>query len=375
MGTSRKIKLLHIVEKVGPSIIPFEVAQKMAGKNFQVVVVVYENSKEEVKDYKQEEVEVIGLEIKNRLNLNGPLQLYRTIKEQEPDIIHTHHNFSGSIGRVAGKLAGVPVIVDSEHSSHRGQNFLGCFLNCVTLRLADKVICNSEFTKKSFYRWENIFWPTKKAIFIHNGVDVREIRDFREDQFFYDHFFQEHTPVICNVAMTRPIKNQERLIEAFERIIKKLPKAGLVIVGEGKTKDRLERITAEKGLEGSILFTGLVERKMVYSLLKRSDLFVLTSLSEGFCNALVEAMVSSLPVAVSDIPPLRKTVGELGVYFSPRDIEEMVEKIIDLLEKPKKREELGRSLRQRAINNFSLEKQVKEYKEVYLDLLDKKGLL
>lgn len=366
------MKVVHVVNGVGPGSIPLELAARLAREGVDVELIVYYRAKsadkKEAKDFLRylpvHEVRAAG-----PLDLSGIIRLYRKIKNISPEVLHVHHNMSGSLARVVGRFAGVPLLVDTEHNDHAGFERLPRIVNGISLNLADRIICNSENTCSSFFAWEDFLIRGDKKTVIYNGVDVEKIDGARrgKDDARRALGLAESDFVIGNVGMLTEQKDQASLVKAMGKISDVIPESKLVIVGDGPLRSELEAKAGEMGLGDEIIFTGLLERKRVYQLLQVFDVFCMVSLWEGFCNALVEAMAAENPVVVSEVEPLPEVVGEMGIFIRPGDSENIADAVVDLYRNPGKAEKIASEGRIRAESKFSLARAAEKYRELYLN--------
>jgi glycosyltransferase involved in cell wall biosynthesis len=133
---------------------------------------------------------------------------------------------------------------------------------------------------------------------INNPYDIDRIANQSEMKIDakYKEIFEQ--PVIITVGRLDRQKGQWHLIRAFSKVIAEYKMANLVIIGEGYLEGYLQKVVSEFDLLGKVFFLGYQENPFVY--IKKSSLFVLPSLYEGFPNVLVEAMVCGLPVIATD---------------------------------------------------------------------------
>src|SRR5699024_188883 len=123
------------------------------------------------------------------------------------------------------------------------------------------------------------------------------------------------TFLIGTVGRLVKVKDHETLIKGFAKVNAKIKNSKLIIVGNGQLKNHLESLATSLGIEKNVIVTGLVTREEVYRILIIMNLFVITSLYEGFCNALVEGMIAKKPPNVTNINPLPEVVGGKNALF------------------------------------------------------------
>lgn len=372
---SERPRVLHLVSSLGPSSIPLEVASHIDKKRFEVVVVsFYDKDKERNSLQGKLKGEIICIGAKRKFDIRAFYELYRIIKKVSPAILHVHHLLEGSLGRLFAKMLRIPGIVTTQHGGHKGHRFLGNLLNGLTLNFSDIIICNSESTKNSFLWWENFLINPGKIKVVYNGVNVSDI-----DNNFIPSFegkkmlgINPSHFLIGNVGRLVSHKDQRTLIHAMAKVAREIPYINLVIVGSGELENSLKEMVEEIDLSHSILFTGELERNQVYKILHSVDIFVMSSLREGFCNAVAEAMAAKKIIVVTNIGTLLEVVGNAGKYFTPGDPQALAKAILDLINNRKKWESIAIAGRRRVEEKFTLEKCVETYESLYIDLLEKK---
>jgi len=354
--------VIHVVSFVGhysTTSIPIEIAAATTThEGIEVTVVSFydETAPEE------STVSVVPLGASSRFDLRAFHQLLQILQRSDVDVVHTHHNFIGSVARIIGTIAGVG-IVNTEHRQHDSFTTLQNAVNIPTQSLADRVVANSDATKKSLLGIERSLLNQDQLKVVYNGVDIRRI-----DTSIEASQNRTDSKQIITVGRLVDVKNQSLLLEAFERVHHISPDARLCIVGDGPLRDDLEDHAEGLGIRDKVQFSGRIPREKVYQQLAEGDIFVMPSKSEGFCVAAVEAMAVGLPVVVSDIDVFHEVVGDPGTFADPSEPQEFADSIIDLLEDPSKREKLGREAKQRARSEFTLEKTAREYYNIYKEV-------
>ncbi|WP_135806365.1 glycosyltransferase family 4 protein [Halorussus marinus] len=284
------------------------------------------------------------------------------------DILHTHLVRSGIFGRVLGNIAGTPCIVSTEQSVHTADQYnkKQRFLNSVTLPLADYVVPISSAVEKSFNWWVKSTIPSNRRRIIHNPVDGKKIQSYREGSIASPirPFISQSSPIVGSVGRLAPVKNHELLLDAVAPLTDQYPDLGVVLVGDGPLEATLREQVQQLGIEDSVLFTGRIERSMVYTLLHEFDVFGMPSLHEGQGIALCEAMCAGTPIVASDIPVFRDILGDSGrlVDFHAEDWSSELRQAIS-------ENDVREDLQVRAQEKFSPQKTAALYEEIYKNSL------
>lgn len=206
------------------------------------------------------------------------------------------------------------VSVRNHMSTQYTDEGMGRFWNA-TIRLlygrADRIIAVSKEVKRDLISEYGL--PGWKITVLYNSYPLQKITELSQEEVDDKHRWVFEFPVIISVGRLVAQKGQWHLIRAFARVKREVPKAKLVILGEGNLKDRLQRLARELGVSNDVHFLGFQRNPFKY--VARSRVFVLSSLYEGFPNALAEAMACGIPVVSSDCPSGPREIlapGEFG---------------------------------------------------------------
>jgi glycosyltransferase involved in cell wall biosynthesis len=219
---------------------------------------------------------------------------------------------------------------------------------------------------------DTFFVSPDKIRVIYNFIDIKEIRKFAleriEDE--YKNIFKY--PVVINVASLTKEKGHEYLIKAFKEVKSNVPRAKLVIIGEGEEKENLQRLIKELDLEKDIFLLGFKENPYKYMI--SSEIFALPSLREGYSRAVLEAQALGLPVvAFKSKGSHLEFLGNSAVFVKEKDIKGLAKALIKLLTNDEERE-IYRKKSIENIKNFTIEKQAKAYLNYFEDLKKQKEL-
>jgi len=360
-------RVLVLLNWIRPMTIEYDVSERLGREpGLDVTVACYEDaSLEDVEapvDTDAISLEFLGAE--SRFDPDAIGGLRRLLASGRFDLLHTQTNFTGALGRALAPRD--LLIVDTEHADHRlhytaAQNAV----NATTLWRSDRVVANSQATLDSFYPHERLLVPERKRRVIYNGIDIDAIDELRSGP----NPWETDRPRVATVGRMIPTKNQRALVAAFDSVRRSVADAELVVVGDGPERERLERLVRAYRLGEHVTFTGTLSRRDVYRILHASDLFALSSRSEGFCVALAEAMACGLAPVVSDIPALHEVAGETAVFRDPERTEAFADAIRRLLRDPDERERRATAAEERARTLFPIERSVEEYRALYEELV------
>ena len=178
---------------------------------------------------------------------------------------------------------------------------------------------------------------TKADIMRHYGIDESRIRVALlgvEDEFFSIAGWRDRIdPYILCVSTLHPHKNIERLVRVFARFHAVHPEFTLVLAGmRGLQAKAVEKEIDAAGIRDSVRLTGWILRREIYELYQHATAFVYPSTFEGFGLPVVEAMAAGVPLACSDIEPLRSIVADAAIRFDPHSDDDMLMALESLIE-------------------------------------------
>jgi len=383
MNQKGKIKVLALINSLAPAgaeRLLLQIAEHIDKEKFDFVVCYLEKEKSLLDDFKQLGIKTIGLEINHKLDLRVIPRLYKTLKSEKPDILHTHLPYAGIIGRIIGRFTKVPVIVSTQHNVASSFKKILLFIEKLTFPLANVITCVSEGVEQSFFNQSNLFSMevlknNYKHFTIYNGVDIEKIEKIIERTDFIvkrkELGLDENNKVITIVARLIKWKGHLDLISAFPKVAEHFPSAKLLIVGWGDLEPELRKKTKELNLENRVIFLG--KRNDVYEILKISDIFILPYnyiglfQGEGVGIAILEAMVCKKPVITTIAPGIERAIinDKTGILVPQGDPKALAEAIIDFLKNPDKMKKIGEEGFNLVKNKFSIRDKVKEYETVY----------
>lgn len=395
-----KIKVLHIItrfDKGGSAQNTFLTLLEQKKQNFQPCLVSGLSLESEMKyeEIKAQEIDIQRLESEDikfiqcpslvrKINILKDIKaffdLWRIIKKNNPLIVHTHTSKAGLLGRLAAKLAGIPIIVHTPHG-HVFFSYFGPFktnifilLEKLASRITDKIVTLANREKEDHI----VFKIAKedKFVVIHSGIELNEFKelDFIEKLNLKKELgIPENNLIAGTVGRLEPVKGPEFLIEAAKYTVSNYPETIFILTGDGYLKQSLEKKAFDLGIKKNISFLGW--RNDIAKIISLYDVFVLTSLNEGMGRVLVEAMTLGKPIVASNIGgiPDLVTHGKNGFLVPPKNSEQFAKYIQILFEDKEKREKMGLAGKKMALN-FSARNMVEKTAKLYKELLFQKNI-
>ena len=200
---------------------------------------------------------------------------------------------------------------------------------------------------------------------LYNPVVEKKMKDLAKEDLRWPWVGPKNLPVVLSVGRLVKAKNYGLLLKAVRLVLEKRA-VKLVMVGDGEDKKDLEDLALSLNIKDSIYFVGFEQNPFKY--MARADVFVSSSMREGFGNTIVEAMALGLPVVATDCPGPAEIIQDAGVLVPRENISAMAEAILKVLEDSSFRARVIERGLQRA-NDFLVETSVKNYEKVFDELL------
>ena len=224
----------------------------------------------------------------------------------------------------------------------------------ISLKRAVKILTVSKFTQKEILDYYKI--PAEKVDYFYNAVDLEKYRDFESNELeAIRKKYQLPNDFLMYLGTFQPRKNLPVLIKAFQMVRKKYPTLKLVLVGDPmahNTDPQIKMWIEKLSLEEAVIFSGFIDEKDKPKFFALAKVFCYPSLYEGFGIPILEALAAKTPVVASDIPPHHEVAEGSVVFFSANDEHQMAEKILEIMEDEKLRNQLREKGIQQ-VKNFS----------------------
>ena len=304
-------------------------------------------------------------------------QLKRILVEGKYDLLHNHvETYSGFPVWVAHQL-NIPVITSFHNTKLDPQISLTRLPLVRQLRSIyrtvsiDYALRNSEVVTGCSQGVLKSIDPQGRKIkhnslVLYYGVNLPKLSTPKERTAFRESFgWTAQTPLILHVGRLIEQKNHLGMLSIFELVLAQIPKAKLLLVGEGSLRSSIENTIAEKQLSQSVLLLGL--RDDVSSLMSKCDVFLFPSIYEGFGLVAIEANAANLPVVGSKIPGLMEAVrdGKTAKLHDLEDTEAMAESILKLVKDSTYAQQIGTAGRTWVKDNYSTEMSANQLLKMY----------
>jgi glycosyltransferase involved in cell wall biosynthesis len=306
-------------------------------------------------------------------------RLTALLREQRPDIVHTHSGKAGILGRLAARRANVPVVIHHIHGPSFG-NFQGAPANLMFTaaekyagRFTDHFFCSAQAMTR-LYLAAGIGEPSKYTR-IFSGFNLEPFLNATNDLALRQKLgLAAHHFVIGKIGRLFRLKGHADAITAFAALLPQWPDARLLLVGDGLLRPELERQVRELGLSGKVIFAGLVPPNEVPRYVGIMDCLAHFSYREALSRALPQALAAGKPVVAYDFDGADEVCLEdrTGYLVRTGDTAAAAERLLRLARDPARRVDFGRTGREFVAANFTVEKMVNDQYAVYLRLAQEK---
>ena len=372
---SKKIKILHLNAPAGiggAETYLLTLAKNINRQKFDLVLGVFLD-KQNSGNMFWREAEKLGLPLapirfKKPYDLSQIQDLYRIVKKQHPDIIHTHNYKPNILGFLVAKPFGIATVA-TVHGLYSGENKFRTvdWVSLMLLRSFDWTIAVSDQIKEKL---KTMKIPPEKIKTIRNVPYINN----EEYSSCWSKFREEigigpNIKIIGFIGRLEPVKGCFQFIQAGSILAKRIQNICLVIIGDGSERESLEREVKQVGLENKVYFCGFRhDTAIVY---KSLDLYVLPSLNEGIPLTLLEAMFYGVPVIASCVGGVPEVIQHRvnGILVRPNDPNALAESILEALNNSNETTKRIVEAKKTILNEFDVQKWIEKIQNIYLEMM------
>ncbi len=297
-------------------------------------------------------------------------KMYRFIKRGKFNIVHTHSSKAGFSGRIAAYLAGVPVVIHTLHGfpfhdfMHPVARTFYIFLERLLSKFTNRIITVSQLNQEKAICLK--LNRPEKFINIYSGIDYKRfnhsisILKKRKELGI-----KRGEYVIGMVGRLSEQKAPQYFIQSIPFVLKTHPHTRFLLVGDGKLKNHIIKLTEKLNISDQISFLGF--RDDIPEILQVLNVFVLPSLWEGLGRSLTEAMYTACPIVATAVEGVPELIidGQTGYLIQPKDSVTMAQRINDLLSHPRQAKRMGKNARKRVMKDFDAAVMIKKIDQLY----------
>ena len=283
----------------------------------------------------------------------------RILADEKPDVVHAH--YASHYGFIAALVNYHPMVLTTWGSDiliNPDQFRILRYMVKYALKKADLITCDAEHMIKALDELGAIH---SKIHLIYFGTDTQKFNPKQRSMGLRARLGALDSSIIMSLRNLEPIYDIETFVKSVRIVLKKVPKARFVIVGEGSQGVLLRALAKKLKVSKNVNFVGSIPSEEVAKYVASADIYVSTSLSDaGLAASTAEAMACGVPVIITDFGDNKRWVknGVNGFLFTSKDIESLAEKIIYLLENKEERTRFG------IINQAIIEKRLNHRTEM-----------
>lgn len=304
-------------------------------------------------------------------------QLLRLMNRKRYDVVHTYTATPGFLGRIAARIAGVPIILHHQAGttvtefSSRLERILYTPLEYLAAMASTKNICVSYAVEQQGLQL-HLAPPQKQAV-IRNGIDAQPFIDATlngsRDEFRRKIDYSDGHLLIGNTGRLAAQKDNRTLIRAMEHLkllIDDIPFT-LLLAGDGPDRQELEKLIPSLNLHEQVRLIGFISD--IPSFLAAIDIFASPSLWEGLSISLLEAMAAAKPIVTTSIPPNAELIDheKTGLLIPPRSPEQIAQAIARFVNDPELADSCGNNARNLVEESFTIERMFQETLDLYIE--------
>jgi glycosyltransferase involved in cell wall biosynthesis len=292
------------------------------------------------------------------------LRLRAIIRDEGVDVVHTHHSHDhwlAVLARPKRALGGRPPVVRTFH------NLRSVKRDRLASTLYRRTTAAFAVSRQIESRCREAGIPAARVFWIPGAVDLRRFTADADPIPIRDEFKLGDAPVVVSVARLATNRGHELLLAGVRLLVRRLPRARLLLVGKGETRRHLEQVVGDLELGNHVIFTGYRDIDLP-SVLAAADCFALMAAgSDESCRAALEAMAAARPVIARRVGALPETVvhGETGFLIDDDSPESVARALEAILEDPARRVAMGRAGRLRAEECFGPDRSLETVERVY----------
>ena len=376
-GTGNGVARVHVVFSIdtmnvgGTEMNAIRTAERLDRSRFRLSVVTLRGEGTLAQRYEGLGIPVVRFPIRSLYGaqtIRQGMRLAQFLREQGVSVVHCHDQYSNFFSALSARAAGVPVVITSKRWLHSPLRYR--IANGIGFRASTTVLANSHSVARSLESDDKL--RRDRVVVIPNFVDEQAFErpsDAVIDGWRDELRLETGVVVIGVVASLSPIKDHATLLRAISLLVPKWPAVRLVLVGDGPERDSLRQLASQIGLGDVVRFAGL--RPQLPSFHFLFDISVLSSVSEGFPNSLVEAMAAGRPIVATNVGGVPDAVRERenGLLVAPADAGAFAAALEQLLASPQRREAMGAAGATRARTEFHARHVVGSLEDLYDRLL------
>ncbi|OQX91540.1 MAG: hypothetical protein B6D58_07575 [candidate division Zixibacteria bacterium 4484_95] len=371
-----KIKVLQLVEDFGgmggAERVVYDLVNNLNPDEFDLTVAIV-GERGLATYFDRTNAKIYYLPGSRHISLKILMSLIGIIKSNNIDITHSHLVRMNTYNWFASRWCRVPNVGSIHGIMQDEVSFRARLYSRWAAKFSTRIVTVSEKLRLNYIDTYGV--NPAKVITIYNGFDVSRVEKNPDPQIIKEFYSRYNCspcdPIIVAIGHIREVKGYAYLIKAVFKVKVVFPNIHLFIAGDDAAKEKLGLVEEieKMNLHSNITFLGFY--KEITTLFEIADIYVSSSLHEGFSLTTVEAMAYGLPVVVTDCGGPAEIVenGKCGLITPKADSEELARSIIKLLCDKRLREQYGENGKKRAYSNFSMNNFIEKHENLYRKLI------
>lgn len=351
----------------------FKYWKKGSYENYLILSYQYKDS---VSYFEEIGVKVFLVDMKRNISpisdFKSMIDIFKIIKNIKADIVYSHSTKAGGIARIPAKLCGAKVIYnphgwafDMDLSKKKKGLFI--LIERILGLITNTVVAISDYEKKIAI--ENNIIRKKDIIVIENAIDLEIENDkFNAEELLLEIGWSKENKIIGIVARISEQKSPKTFIDIAEKVLKKLPEARFIMVGDGEQRTIIEQIIEKKGIKDKIYITGWIDDVQKY--INIFDIALLTSKWEGFGLVIPEYMLLRKPVIASNVGGIANIIENKrnGILIDNLNAEKFAEAILMILKDENIKDTIVDNAYDLVIEKYDFNRVIKEHEKMFKEL-------
>jgi len=376
LSSINKIKIAYIIPTLnygGAEKQLIELCRHLSNDVFEPTIILLKDRDRLLKEAYRDPLPVKVIKLKNsgKYNFLKLFELIFLLKRQKPNIIHSFLPTANFWGGLAARLSrSANIVIASSRGLHSRLMNKFSILNFLSFHfLSDLVLVNSETVKNNCINVLKI--NSDKISRIYNFVTLAcENRRYAKDDILTEFGIKTGDwRIISTAGRLDYLKGIDFFVEMASGLRKRRVNAKFLIAGAGPRLKHLKTKAQNLSINKDIRFLGELED--IEKLFFITDIFVLPTLSEGCSNVILEAMTMGLPVVTTSIEANKELIENhtSGLLVEPKNPDALAEAVLELINNPDEAKTLGENARRKVESQFSTRKIVKQYEQLYRQVL------
>ncbi|MCZ6692245.1 MAG: glycosyltransferase family 4 protein [Planctomycetota bacterium] len=313
-------------------------------------------------------IPTIPLRMLGEADLLAAARIAMVLRRKKISILHVHTPHAHTLALIAGRFGGRPRLIVSKRTDF--SIFRNSFFGLNLWKYAhgiDGYIAISQEVRDVMIR-DGV--PPDRIRVVRSGVDPGRLSNGNGGNLLSELGLDSNVPIVGNVAHMAGHKGQRTLIEAAPEILRSVPEARIIIVGEGELERSLKSLAHELGVADRVCFPGF--REDIPSFLSIFRIFAMPSHKEGLGTAVLDALAMRLPVVATRAGGIPEMIqdGVNGLLVPPKNSSALARGIVSLLKDPVRARALAEAGYRSVIQQFGVDTMVDQTRRIYEELLD-----